>query len=132
MTTILLPTIALRLQPIKCIDAISSTTKNTAITSLLLLSFPFIAFADTSAFEGTFSDPNHFGGKRVIKMLDTKIGNYQLAEVRGGGGRGEPKDYILPAMIVGPDDKSIIIDFTPKGIGGCVSCQIYYYYFTFL
>ena len=66
------------------------------------------------AFVGTFTDPiNHPGGKRTIKLLDTKVGDYQLAEVVGGGGRGEPANYVLPAVIIG--DRSIIIDFSPKG-----------------
>jgi hypothetical protein len=43
------------------------------------------------AFVGTFTDPiNHPGGKRTIKLLEGKtVGDYQLAEVLGGGGRGE-------------------------------------------
>ena len=31
----------------------------------------------------------------------------------GGGGRGEPLNYVLPAAILG--DRMIIIDFSPKG-----------------
>jgi hypothetical protein len=67
------------------------------------------------AFVGTYTDPiNHPGGKRTIKLLDgQKIGDYQLAEVIGGGGRGEPESYILPAVVIG--DSTIIIDFSPKG-----------------
>lgn len=67
------------------------------------------------AFVGTFSDPiNHPGGKRNIKLLEgKKVGDYQLAEVYGGGGRGEPSSYILPAAIIG--DRTIVIDFSPKG-----------------
>uniref|UniRef100_A0A7S0C8P0 Photosystem II 10 kDa polypeptide, chloroplastic n=1 Tax=Proboscia inermis TaxID=420281 RepID=A0A7S0C8P0_9STRA len=67
-----------------------------------------------SAFVGTYSDPiNHPGGKRTIRLLDKVVGDYQLAEVEGGGGIGEPKSYVLPAVLVG--DRAIIIDFTPKG-----------------
>eukprot|EP00563_Minutocellus_polymorphus_P018580 CAMPEP_0197715632 /NCGR_PEP_ID=MMETSP1434-20131217/755_1 /TAXON_ID=265543 /ORGANISM="Minutocellus polymorphus, Strain CCMP3303" /LENGTH=180 /DNA_ID=CAMNT_0043299807 /DNA_START=58 /DNA_END=600 /DNA_ORIENTATION=- len=71
--------------------------------------------ADASAFVGTFSDPiNHPGGKRTIVLLEDKtVGDYVLAEVRGGGGVGEPKSYVLPAVILG--GRAIIIDFSPKG-----------------
>jgi hypothetical protein len=73
------------------------------------------AGGDPSVFCGTFSDPiNHPGGKRIISLLDDKkTGDYQLAQVQGGGGVGEPANYILPAVIFG--DRSIIIDFSPKG-----------------
>lgn len=69
------------------------------------------------SFEGaTFSDPiNHPGGTRTIKFLpDKTVGGYQLAQVFGGGGRGEPKEYILPAVIL-KSSGTIIIDFSPKG-----------------
>lgn len=70
--------------------------------------------ADGSAFVGTYSDPiNHPGGTRTISLLDSKIGEYQLAEVAGGGGIGEPKNYVLPAVVLG--DRTIVIDFSPKG-----------------
>ena len=73
--------------------------------------------ANTGAekFVGTYSDPiNHPGGTRTIKLIQGAIvGDYQLAEVEGGGGRGEPKQYVLPAVVIG--DKAIIIDFSPKG-----------------
>lgn len=71
--------------------------------------------AGAEAFVGTFTDPiNHPGGKRTIKLLDgQKVGDYQLAEVLGGGGRGEPESYVLPAAIIG--DRTIVIDFSPKG-----------------
>ncbi|GFH58921.1 hypothetical protein CTEN210_15397 [Chaetoceros tenuissimus] len=66
------------------------------------------------AFVGTYSDPiNHPGGKRTIKLLDEKVGDYQLAQVIGGGGRGEPANYVLPAAVIG--DRTIVIDFSPKG-----------------
>lgn len=69
---------------------------------------------DPSVFCGTYSDPiNHPGGKRTISLLDGKTGDYQLAQVLGGGGIGEPESYILPAVILG--DRTIIIDFSPKG-----------------
>lgn len=69
-------------------------------------------------FCGKFSDPiNHPGGTRTITLIDinptTTIGDYRLARVTGGGGRGEQKEYVLPAMIAG--DRAIIIDFSPKG-----------------
>ena len=71
--------------------------------------------ADASAFVGTYSDPiNHPGGKRTIVLLEGQtVGDYQMAEVRGGGGVGEPKSYVLPAVILG--GRAIIIDFSPKG-----------------
>ena len=47
-------------------------------------------------FCGKFSDPiNHPGGTRTITLIDsspgttTTIGDYRLARVTGGGGRGE-------------------------------------------
>ena len=87
------------------------------------------ALADTTStveedlalkFCGKFSDPiNHPGGTRTITLIDSSpgtaatIGDYRLARVTGGGGRGEPKEYVLPAIIAG--DRAIIIDFSPKG-----------------
>lgn len=73
------------------------------------------AAGDPSVFVGTYSDPiNHPGGTRTIRLLEgQKVGDYQLAEVEGGGGKGEPKSYVLPAVIVG--DRTILIDFSPKG-----------------
>eukprot|EP00586_Coscinodiscus_wailesii_P010475 CAMPEP_0172505230 /NCGR_PEP_ID=MMETSP1066-20121228/184713_1 /TAXON_ID=671091 /ORGANISM="Coscinodiscus wailesii, Strain CCMP2513" /LENGTH=133 /DNA_ID=CAMNT_0013281757 /DNA_START=151 /DNA_END=552 /DNA_ORIENTATION=- len=67
------------------------------------------------SFVGTYSDPiNHPGGKRTIRLLDQKkVGDYQLAEVEGGGGVGEPKNYVLPAVVLG--GRTIVIDFSPKG-----------------
>jgi|AntRauTorckE5430_2_1112549.scaffolds.fasta_scaffold01186_4 hypothetical protein len=64
-------------------------------------------------FVGTYSDPNHPGGHRTIILLGGKVGDYQLAEIQGGGGIGEPATFVLPATIMG--DRSIVIDFTPKG-----------------
>jgi len=85
-----------------------------------LASTPNVAMAaavpqGAEAFVGTFTDPiNHPGGKRTIKLLDgQKKGDYQMAEVLGGGGRGEPENYVLPAVILG--DRTIVIDFSPKG-----------------
>lgn len=69
--------------------------------------------ASTNAFLATYSDPNHPGGKRTIKLLGDISGDYSLAQVYGGGGVGEPKEYVLPAVILG--NRAIIIDFTPKG-----------------
>ena len=71
--------------------------------------------AGPEVFVGTFTDPiNHPGGMRTISLLEgKKVGDYQLAEVQGGGGRGEPENYVLPAAIIG--DRTIVIDFSPKG-----------------
>mmetsp|Transcript_30184 Transcript_30184/g.34385 ORF Transcript_30184/g.34385 Transcript_30184/m.34385 type:complete len:216 (-) Transcript_30184:8-655(-) len=70
----------------------------------------------SSPFEGTYSDPNHPGGKRIIKVVQSEkavLGDFKLAEVQGIGGLGEPKSFVLPAVIIG--DRAIVIDFTPKG-----------------
>ncbi|KAL3766317.1 hypothetical protein ACHAWU_005709 [Discostella pseudostelligera] len=67
-------------------------------------------------FCGTYSDPiNHPGGTRTISLIgsDDVVGDYRLAQVVGGGGIGEPKEFVLPAVVVG--DRAIIIDFSPKG-----------------
>jgi len=75
---------------------------------------PAAASKGGEVFVGKYSDPNnHPGGTRSIKLLDGSIGDYQLAEVRGGGGIGEPNDYTLPAIVIG--NRAIIIDFSPKG-----------------
>ena len=85
-----------------------------AAATLAFLSPSKASAAGAADFVGTYSDPiNHPGGTRTIKLLDGKVGDYQLAEVLGGGGRGEPKEYVLPAVVVG--DRAIIIDFSPKG-----------------
>ena len=73
------------------------------------------ATSKAASFLGTYSDPiNHPGGTRTITLIDgASEGDYQLAQIKGGGGRGEPKEYILPAVIFG--DRAIVIDFSPKG-----------------
>lgn len=72
------------------------------------------AFAEEpgSIFVGRYTDPiNHPGGFRDISLLPNG-----LAEVRGGGGRGEPASFILPARMDQVDGKvAITIDFSPKG-----------------
>lgn len=93
-------------------NAIIGVAATTA--SLLSSSSPALAASGAEAFVGTFSDPiNHPGGKRTIRLLDQTVGDYQLAEVLGGGGVGEPKNYVLPAAVIG--DRTIVIDFSPKG-----------------
>lgn len=95
-----------------------------AVSNLLLTSKKAQAVTQSqssaSAFLGTYSDPiNHPGGKRTIQLLgsgdnnSSSIGDYTLAQVLGGGGVGEPKEYVLPAVILG--DRAIVIDFSPKG-----------------
>lgn len=88
-----------------------------ATTAATLLSSPaptLAAAQGAEAFVGTFSDPiNHPGGTRTVRLLDQKIGDYQLAEVIGVGGVGEPKNFVLPAAVIG--DRTIVIDFSPKG-----------------
>eukprot|EP00966_Prymnesium_polylepis_P300824 6951384-Prymnesium_polylepis.1 len=70
--------------------------------------------ADSSVFVGNYTDPNnHPGGAREITLLPGQIGAYRLANVKGGGGRGEPELYNLPAVIVERADRQqIIIDFS--------------------
>ena len=85
---------------------------------------PHAAFASKcdTIFAGTYTDPiNHPGGTRKIFLNAdlgpggrNTLGPFQLAAVKGGGGRGEPESYRLEALVEG-DDKAIIIDFTPKG-----------------
>ncbi|KAL7491748.1 hypothetical protein ACHAWT_001031 [Skeletonema menzelii] len=73
------------------------------------------ATTPAASFLGTYSDPiNHPGGTRTITLIEgASNGDYQLAQIKGGGGRGEPKEYTLPAVIFG--DRAIVIDFSPKG-----------------
>lgn len=90
-----------------------------ALTTPLLVVSPSLAKAEASVtgaskFVGTYSDPiNHPGGKRRIELTGETVGDYQLAKVMGGGGVGEPKNYVLPAAVLG--DRTIVIDFSPKG-----------------
>jgi len=85
-----------------------------ALSFFAAAAFPATASAATdtaSAFVGTYADPvNHPGGKRTVRLVGTAVGDYQLAEVHGGGGRGEPDNYVLPAVILG--GRTIIIDFS--------------------
>lgn len=67
---------------------------------------------DDSPFVGRFTDPNHPGGIRDVILEKTQFGLFRLATVRGGGGRGEPSSYELPAMVYGD---RITVDFSPKG-----------------
>jgi len=64
-----------------------------------------------AVFVGRYSDKNHPGGYREIKLLGDG-----RAEVQGGGGLGEPKFYTLPATVRREGDlEYITIDFKPKG-----------------
>ena len=86
-----------------------------AALSLSFAASPAVAAeSDSSVFVGRYSDPNHPGGIRDITLLDTKVGEFRLAQITGGGGRGEPASFQLPAMIQMPD-KRIVIDFSSKG-----------------
>jgi hypothetical protein len=77
----------------------------------------------SSIFLGTYTDPvNHPGGTRSIEFTGAGFAGFQLATVKGGGGRGEPDSYELPAMVFAcPGNQKqggkwcITIDFTPKG-----------------
>ena len=54
-----------------------------------------------SIFVGRYTDPNHPGGTREIQLVPGAMtGSYRLAEVKGGGGRGEPANFTLPAIII--------------------------------
>ena len=67
------------------------------------------------AFVGRYTDPiNHPGGIRDITLTDTFVGEYRLVKVVGGGGRGEPAEYVLPGLV---DANRITVDFSvpPKG-----------------
>jgi hypothetical protein len=83
---------------------------------------PVSAPEDKSVFLGTYTDPvNHPGGTRTIEFSGTSFGGYDLATVKGGGGRGEPESFELPAMVFKcPDSQQggrwcITVDFSPKG-----------------
>ena len=76
----------------------------------------------SSVILGTYTDPiNHPGGTRTIALTGTALAGFELAEITGGGGRGEPKQFTLPAMISKcPRNNAgasicITIDFSPKG-----------------
>lgn len=85
----------------------------TGAFALLVSAAPATAATGVEAFVGTYSDPiNHPGGTRTVRLVGEKLGDYQLAEVVGGGGRGEPAEYVLPAVIFG--DRNIVIDFSVK------------------
>ena len=47
-----------------------------------------------------------------MALLETQVGIYRLAKVTGGGGRGEPASFELPALVYGD---TITVDFSPKG-----------------
>jgi hypothetical protein len=82
------------------------------MVSFLAVSVPAAnAATGAEAFVGKYSDPvNHPGGTRTVRLVGDKVGEYQLAEVFGGGGRGEPDEYVLPAVILG--GRTIVIDFS--------------------
>ena len=64
------------------------------------LPVPALATDMDSVFLGRYSDPKHPGGIRDISLTGSTIGAYKLAKVDGGGGRGEPATYTLPAVII--------------------------------
>ena len=73
------------------------------------------AESEPSVFFGRYTDPKHPGGLRDISLIPgARIGAYRLAKVQGGGGKGEPASYELPAVIIERpgEDSTIIIDFS--------------------
>ena len=68
-----------------------------------------------SPFIGRYTDPNHPGGFREVALLETQVGIYRLAKVTGGGGRGEPASFELPALVYGD---TITVDVLPVEVGG--------------
>ena len=52
-----------------------------------------------SVFVGKYTDPNHPGGFREVVLRDLIIGPNRIAKIYGGGGRGEPASFELPAVI---------------------------------
>lgn len=79
-----------------------------------------VAVDDPQIFVGRYTDPNHPGGYREITLLDTYTGDRRNAQVEGGGGRGEPQFYTLPATVgmvnvQGKQKLVITINFAPKG-----------------
>jgi hypothetical protein len=99
----------------KFLHAMFTSAISTTIMQPTVASAASTSSKGAAAFLGTYSDPiNHPGGTRTITLIDgASNGDYQLAQVKGGGGRGEPTEYILPAVIFG--DRAIVIDFSPKG-----------------
>jgi hypothetical protein len=103
-------------------DVLSSLLLGGSLTGLAPPAHAATA-SDPSVFLGTYTDPvNHPGGTRTIELTGTSFAGYQLATVKGGGGRGEPSSFELPAMVFscpGNQQKGgewcITIDFTPKG-----------------
>ena len=52
---------------------------------------------DKNSFVGSYTDPNHPGGKTTIRLTGNSVGDYVLAEVVGGGGKNEPANYVVSA-----------------------------------
>lgn len=53
------------------------------------------AKSDKNSFVGSYTDPNHPGGKTTIRLTGNSVGDYVLAEVVGGGGKNEPANYVV-------------------------------------
>ena len=89
-------------------------SRRSVLLGALLTPAPALASDSPSVFVGTYTDPNnHPGGTREITLLPGQVGAYRLANVKGGGGRGEPDLYNLPALIIErPESQQIVIDFS--------------------
>ena len=129
------------------VDGIDSTRRAAVITALGFVTAgvasspsPASAAATTAteaeAFVGKYSDPiNHPGGTRDIKLVNgATVGDYTLAQVFGGGGRGEPKGgrssaHLMHVLFAMPHITlchfltlvSFILSFTTKRV--CSSCS---------
>ena len=93
------------------------------VSTAVLLPQAAAAAVDANVLLGNYTDPiNHPGGTRKIELTGTALGGFKLAKITGGGGKGEPAFYELPAMIspcpgrtVEGRQLCITIDFSPKG-----------------
>ena len=67
----------------------------------------------TSVYAGTFND-ERTGGTRTVTLLKDGTGPVRFARVTGGGGKGEPTSFELPALVK-LDDSAFILNMSPRG-----------------